>query len=450
MSATADEPIPAMAWWRRIGLSLFWRIFLVMLASVASVQLVNVALLVFVTPPTPHIFSVAQVASALRHGRDASGEIVLDREDDAPAGRGPRTLHLEQALAAQLGVPIQRVRVHFGGPPGGFHPVMPDFAARRHPRPDARAQILFGGFTVAVREPDGDWIIARAGRTGLEGWRWRALLWLLAALVAVAPFAWMLARRSIAPVKLFAEAAERLGRDPRAAPVPLDGPSEIAEAAVAFNRMQTRLNRYVEDRTTVIAAIAHDLRTPLMRLSLRLEQAPESIRAASEADIYDMQAMIAAGLAFFRDATQSVERRALDLRSLTESIVDDLADRGAAVSLADGDPLVLTGDATGIKAMIGNLVGNALKYAGDAVVTLSQEDGHACIEVRDHGPGIDPDDLDRVFEPFFRGERSRNRDTGGIGLGLASVRGIARAHGGDATIGNHPDGGAIATVWLPL
>ena len=104
----------------------------------------------------------------------------------------------------------------------------------------------------------------------------------------------------------------------------------------------------------------------------------------------------------------------------------------------------------GLKALVANLVGNALKYAGDAEVTLARVDGHAVIEVRDHGPGIDPDDLDHLFEPFFRGERSRNRDTGGIGLGLSSVRGVARAHGGDATIANHPDGGALARVTLPV
>ena len=120
------------------------------------------------------------------------------------------------------------------------------------------------------------------------------------------------------------------------------------------------------------------------------------------------------------------------------------------MTLHDGPPLVVEGDAAGLKSLIANLVGNALKYAGDAELTLAQIDGHAVIAVRDHGPGIAPDDLPHLFEPFFRGERSRNRDTGGIGLGLSSVRGVARAHGGDATIANHPEGGAIARVTLPV
>ena len=439
----------ALGWVRR---SLFWRVFLVMLLSVAAVQALNVALVVSITPPTPRIYSVPQVAAALRSGRDASGELLLSRDDEDPEPFDERGNHLAGVIAGQLGVAAERVHVHFGGgpPPMVFGPIPRREGPPERRSPDARNQIMFGHFTVSVRQYDGSWVSVRGARTGFESWRWRALLWLLAAMLAVAPFAWLLARRLTKPIAAFGAAAERLGRDPRAAPVPLGGPAEIADAAAAFNRMQARLNRYVEDRTTMIAAIAHDLRTPLMRLGLRLEHAPEPLRSRSESDIHDMQAMIQAALAFFRDETRVGERRRLDLRSLVESVTDDLVDRGEAVTLHDGDPLVIEGDTVGLKALVANLVGNALKYAGDAEVTLARIDGHAVIAVRDHGPGIDPDDLDHLVEPFFRGERSRNRDTGGIGLGLSSVRGVARAHGGDADIANHPDGGAIARVTLPV
>jgi two-component system OmpR family sensor kinase len=433
--------------------SLFWRVFAVMFISVAAVQALNVVLVVFITPPTPRIYSVPQVVAALRSGRDASGELLLSRDTAAPEPLEQGSDHLARIIAEQLGVSAARVRVHFSaGPPPAVFGALPRRTGLSQPwrLPDARNQILFGHFTVSVRQPDGSWLSARGARTGFESWRWRAFLWLLAAMLAVGPFAWLVARRLTKPIAAFGEAAERLGRDPRAAPMPLDGPAEIADAAAAFNRMQARLNRYVEDRTTMIAAIAHDLRTPLMRLGLRLEQAPASLRRASEADIRDMQGMIQAAIGFFRDGNPIAERRRLDLRSLVESVTDDLADRGAPVTLHDGDPLVIEGDVAALKALVVNLVGNALKYAGDAEVTLTRHDGHAVIAVRDHGPGIDADDLHRVFEPFFRSERSRNRDTGGIGLGLSSVRGVARAHGGDATIGNHPDGGAIAQVTLPL
>ncbi|MCU6456006.1 HAMP domain-containing histidine kinase [Sphingomonas sp. A2-49] len=449
MTTTTQSRWAAWGWVRQ---SLFWRVFLVMLLSVAAVQALNVALVVFITPPTPRIYSVPQVVTALRTGADASGELLLAHDATNPEPFDERGTRVGRLIATQLGIPEERVRVHFGGPPPMFFAAMPRREGRPQPPhfPDARNQILFGHFAVSVRQSDASWVTARAARTGFESWRWRAFLWLLAAMLAVGPFAWLLARRLTKPIAAFGEAAERLGRDPRAAPVPLGGPAEIADAAAAFNRMQARLNRYVEDRTTMIAAIAHDLRTPLMRLGLRLEGAPEPLRTQSEGDIRDMQAMIQAALAFFRDETRMGERRRLDLRSLVESVTDDLADRGEPVTLHDGAPLVVAGDAAGLKALVANLVGNALKYAGDAEVTLSQADGHAVIAVRDHGAGIDPDDLDRLFEPFFRGERSRNRDTGGIGLGLSSVRGVARAHGGDAAIANHPDGGAVATVTLPL
>jgi signal transduction histidine kinase len=138
------------------------------------------------------------------------------------------------------------------------------------------------------------------------------------------------------------------------------------------------------------------------------------------------------------------------LRSLAETVVDDLADRGEAVTIAPGEPIVLDGNPAAIKAMVTNLVMNAVKYAGGAEVSLARDNGHAVLEVRDRGPGIQAEDLDHVFEPFFRGERSRNRDTGGIGLGLPSARAVARAHGGDVQLANRPDGGLIATISLPV
>lgn len=284
----------------------------------------------------------------------------------------------------------------------------------------------------------------------MGAWQQRTILSLMAALAAAIPFAWFLARRVSAPIGLFAAAANRIGRDPRAPPLAIEGPVEIAEAATAFNEMQRRLNAYVEDRTMMIGAIAHDLRTPLMRMSLRLESAPEEVRSGCERNLDEMQAMIRAATDYVRDVTQVGPRRRLDLRSIAESVVDDYADRGHPVTLAQGEHLVIEGDALTLKAGLENLVGNAIRYAGDAEVTIRQEGDKAVIEVRDHGPGIADDDLPRVFEPFFRGERSRNRDTGGIGLGLASVRGMARAHGGNVELSNHDEGGVLARIILPI
>jgi signal transduction histidine kinase len=313
----------------------------------------------------------------------------------------------------------------------------------------AQDVIVNGSFEASLKLPDGSWRTVSPGE-GLEPWRLFVLVWLLLSALAVAPFAWTMAQRFARPIGAFARAAERLGRDPRAPPIELDGPAEIAEAARAFNDMQARLNRYVDDRATMIAAVAHDLRTPLMRLGLRIEDADPAIRTACECDIREMQAMISAVMAYVRESSRIGVRRPLDLRSLAETVVDEASDRGAAVSLETGDPVVIEADPVALKAMLANLVGNAIKYAGGAQLVLERREHEAVITVRDRGPGIPDEDMERVFDPFFRGERSRNRDTGGMGLGLASARAAARAHGGDITLHRRDGGGMCAMVTLPL
>lgn len=434
---------------------LFLRIFLLMLACVAIVQLLNFALSFAVPTPAPHVATVGQVANALNGFSDPNDGITADtRAKVNPADWSPRSERIRLSLAMALNAPPEAVDIGFPMP--AFSPPPPVYDRSRLPPPvlpaspsAARDVLVIGDFVATYRKADGTRMVVRAAQKGLASWQWMSLMWLAVGAAGVVPFAWMLSRRLAKPIAAFAEAAERLGRDPRAAPLALTGPAEIAEAAAAFNQMQARLNRYVDDRALVMAAVAHDLRTPLMRLALRLENAPEEVRRACEQDARDMEAMIAAALAFVRDTGQPAARRRLDLRSLAENVTDDLSDQGKAVVLAPGDPIVLDGNPVALKALLSNLVCNALKYAGNAEVMLEKADGQAVIEVRDAGPGIAPDDLDRVFEPFFRGERSRNRDTGGIGLGLASARAVARAHGGDVTVENLPEGGLLARVLLP-
>jgi two-component system OmpR family sensor kinase len=430
--------------------TVFVRVLGLMLACVVAVQLVNFALHLAVGPPPPRLYSIGQVAAVLRAGADPTGQIRLSADSEPPAMGGAMSRALSHALAVQLGRPTDHVRVGQSNPPNIIMEGLPRRGPRGDPSRDVRDGVLVGDFVAAVRQPDGKWMAARPRNSRSSAWLWRSLLWLLAALVAAIPFAWILARRVARPIGLFAAAAERIGRDPRAAPLSIEGPAEIADAASAFNEMQRQLNQYVEDRTMMIGAIAHDLRTPLMRLSLRLENAPDGIRQGCEREVSEMQAMIRATADYVRDATQIGERRRLDLRSLTESLVDDYADRGEPVTLAPGDNPIVEGDAVALKSLLANLIENALRYAGQAEVHIAQEGRQAMLEVRDCGPGVPDDELPRVFEPFYRGERSRNRDTGGIGLGLASVRGVARAHGGNATIENRPDGGVVARVVLPI
>lgn len=435
---------------------LFLRTFLLMLACVAVVQLLNFALLVLVQPPPSRAYTVGDIVKVLQDGHDASGE--LEFTSDSRIDRAiwaPRADRIRPAMAMVLDVPMDRIDFGFVKPP--FPQRAPTFDLKTLPpavapssMAAARTFLVLDDFRASYRRPDGTWVTVRPTGDDFELWRWLALLSLLFTAAAVVPFAWAQARRLAKPIAAFAGAAERLGRDPRAEPIPLEGPPEITEAATAFNQMQARLNRYVDDRATVIASIAHDLRTPLMRLELRLENAPDKIRRACENDIRDMESMLAATLAFVRDTTKPAARRPLDLRSLAENVTDDMTDMGNNVTLAPGEAIVVDGHPAALKSLMSNLVGNSIKYAGSARMALSVEEGQAVIAVTDDGPGIAEEDLDRIFEPFFRSEPSRNRDTGGIGLGLASVRAVARAHGGDATVQNRPEGGLLARVTIPI
>lgn len=433
---------------------LFVRVFVLMLVCVAVIQFMNLVLLIAAQAPSAKLYTVGQIADTMAQGHDPHEVFtVRKRESVHPAPWTPRAERIELAIATALGVAPSRVEINFPTP---FLQPERQYDRASVPRPlppvsreAARDVVVMGDFSAALRLADGSWIKVRSTNS-FEPWRWFVLIWLVVSVIAVAPFAWMLARRFGRPIRAFAAAAERLGRDPKAAPLDIGGPGEIAEAAAAFNQMQTRLNRYVDDRTTVIAAIAHDLRTPLMRLSLRLENVPDSVRAACEADVGEMQAMISAAVSYVRDTSQLEARRALDLRSLAENVVDEASDRGKAATLLQGEPLVIEGHPVAIKTLLDNLIGNAIKYARGAEVSLYRRDGFAVIEVADRGPGMPPEDLERAFEPFFRGERSRNRKTGGFGLGLASARAVARAHGGDVTLENRPEGGLLARAVLPL
>ena len=425
------------------------RVLAVLLAAVLAVQFANFALLQFVPVPRPPLFTVAQVAAALHGGETAPGAFRFKVTGEPEPTRPGRATWLAAALARDLGVSHDAVRLAFTDPPM-FRHGPPGGAARPRDAGENRDAVLVGEFSAAFRRADGRWLAVAPVRSGVDVWRIRLLLFLLASLVTVAPFAWLLARWVTRPVAVFANAAERIGRDPHTAPLAVHGPAEIAHAARAMNEMQTRLNRYVDDRTVMIGAIAHDLRTPLMRLALRLEHAPEALRRGVERDVADMQAMIAATTDYVRGATGPSTRRRLELRALAESAVGGLLDRGAQVVLLPGDPVVVEGDPVALRAVLDNLLTNALRYAGDAEVSIARDHGMAIIAVRDHGPGLPDADLDRVFEPFFRSEQSRNKDTGGIGLGLASVRAVVQLHGGTAGICNHPDGGLLAQVELPL
>jgi len=247
-------------------------------------------------------------------------------------------------------------------------------------------------------------------------------------------------------------AADRVGRGDYPEPVPETGPLEIRRAAKAFNRMTARLKRFVEDRTRMLAAISHDLRTPITSLRLRAEfvEDPEN-RARIIETLNEMEQMVEAAMTFAREETANEATRKIDIAALVESAVEDLAETGRPIAFSgEVTPRVYPCRPLSIKRAFGNLVSNALEYGATVEVAIQDADDDGLwIEISDDGPGIPIDQREQVFEPFFRLEESRNRDTGGIGLGMAIARTAIRAHGGEIYLEDAPQGGLLARIYLP-
>ncbi len=316
----------------------------------------------------------------------------------------------------------------------------------------------FGGFAgfrdlqVAIPLADGQWLsFATALPEGGPAFSSRFLLSMgIMAAITLAVSVWAV-RRMTAPLASLATAAERLGHDMNAPPLLETGTTETRQAARAFNDMQTRLRHLIDNRTRLLAAISHDLRTPLTLLRLRAEtvDSPQE-RDKMLATIAEMDAMIGATLQFARDESASELRRPTDLTALLQSVVDDMSDAGLAVRMQPAAPIVHACQPAALKRAIRNLLDNAVKYGKSGNVAIRAASRAIEIDVDDEGPGIPEAELARVLEPFYRVEQSRSRETGGVGLGLAIAQSIVEAHGGLLTLSNRPAGGLRARISLPL
>ncbi|WP_291720342.1 ATP-binding protein [Magnetospirillum sp. 64-120] len=300
---------------------------------------------------------------------------------------------------------------------------------------------------VSVRLADDSWLNVYAPiEHGDSLWQPRFVFPLVGALVVIIVAALWAVRRATRPLAALAAAAERLGMDVNAPPLAERGPNEVRAAAQAFNVMQGRIRRFVDDRTQMLAAISHDLRTPITRMKLRAEFVDDDEqRAKMLSDLDEMEHMIAATLAFARDDAAREDRRPVDVAKLVQDMAEDLGG-----SYDGPDSLVAGVRPLALKRAVANVIENALKYGAAARVGLRRTDGHIHVVVDDDGPGIAEADHEKVFAPFVRLETSRNRDTGGTGLGLAVARAAIRAHGGDITLANRPEGGLRVTLAFPV
>ena len=309
----------------------------------------------------------------------------------------------------------------------------------------------FRNLAVAVPLADGGWLnfVTALPEAGAAPSRQLLISMALMAVIILGVSVWAV-RRMTAPLSSLAAAAERLGGDLNAPPVPEVGSTETQRASRAFNTMQARLRGLIENRTRMLAAISHDLRTPLTLLRLRAENVENAQeRERMLATIAEMDAMVGATLLFARDEASMEARRPTDIAALTQSVVDDMADAGMSVKMEHAESTVLDCRPEALRRAIRNLLDNAVKYGKSANVQIISSPNAVEIDIDDEGPGIPEHELARVLQPFYRAETSRSRETGGIGLGLSITQSIVQTDGGELILMNRPNGGLRASLKLP-
>ena len=358
--------------------------------------------------------------------------VVTSQEPPRPHTREQRDPIFSHQLARELGVPESDAVIYrdlgHDAPPDGIS--APFVAGAR----------LNGAWRIALTPPP----------SFLSRWHWVTLATMAGLLAGLSVLGWLIARAISRPLRELATAASRAHAGAPLAALPARAPREVAQLGEALTAMHARLAGHAEGRTAMLAAIAHDLGTPLSRLAFWVEQLPDDARARAESDVDEMRAMIAAAIGYARDEMHMRADARVDLGSLLDSLVEDMAVAGVPVTVASGPRAVVRGDPSALRRLFANLIDNAARYGTSAALDWSIIGDMAIIHIDDRGPGVDPSQAEWLFEPFVRGDPSRNRATGGSGLGLAIVRSIARRHGGDATLANRADGGARATVTLPV
>jgi len=441
--------------------SMHGRVFLVVIGGILASALLTGALAAlegrrtFAQVRADHIADrVGQVVNALEAVPPEVRPTVataLGRGMSAQFGATDASLHendaeLTDALIDELGQD-RRVTATAG--------TQADCAAQRGNNDEPRQSVTSSCRVISLTMRDGTplRLVLRSQRD--FSWsRPRSSRWVLYAIVlplCLGLLAYVVARMATRPLGRLARAATALGGDINQPPLPESGPSEVRDAAAAFNVMQSRIRSYVEERTEMLGAIAHDLQTPLTRLRLRLEKvADEDLRDKLVADMAMMQGMIREGLDLATSLDTAGMTQRVDLDSLLSSVCADAVDTGQDVTLNGQTRVSILAHPIALQRCLANLVDNAVKYGGYARVTTAREGSKVVIRVRDGGPGIPEAQMEKAFDPFYRIETSRSRATGGTGLGLTIARNIARKHGGTLLLRNAPGGGLECTLTLPL
>jgi signal transduction histidine kinase len=461
---------------QRLGLAA--RIGLAIIAAVVAIQVLVTLVFLLNPPPFPPFYSArwlsGAVAEIVRHAKSGEaepggdtanvedGQALAVRVDRSPPGLSPGKPRwpLDRVLAtvrSELGDGAGAATVDAAelGPQGGPFPVVPSDAFATLPSgPLGPGEDMLAPprFLFVVDLHDGRWLTI--GPSGVAAHRRliQSLAIIFAGTLIAAAVAVLTARSLIAPLSGLAAAAERLGRSRQMTETHQPAIREFVAIHDAFDAMQRRLKRFVDERTHMLAAISHDLRTPLARLRLQAEFVKDSdLQAGMLANVDAMRDMLTETLSFAQGEATSESPALFDLASVLISLCDEASDAGAKVEYAGRSHATASGKRTAIRRMFSNLIDNAVRYGGEARVMLSQRANDWVVTVADDGPGIPPDLFDKAFEPFQRLESSRSRETGGTGLGLSIARDVALGHGGQITLANAPAGssGLVVTVLLP-
>jgi len=363
-------------------------------------------------------------------GVDSGGPVTATVVTPGPNGGPP----MVRSDTISPGAPVSALSS--GPPPGDRGPPELMRETMRFVSNDGRAELYFPGFSAAWRQADGTYRIITPPQSLIQPWQTRLLLGFGLTALLILPLAWLMSQRLTRPIIAFSDAAAKMSFENNAPPILAVGSREVRQAADVLNAMQARIRKQMESRTALMGAIAHDLKTPLARMRLRIEDLPEALRDKLGEDIAHMDGLVKSAMSFTTAHRLADQLRPLDISALAEALAEDMS---AVCPVEAGDiehGVMVRGDMVALKRILTNLIENACRYAGRCRVSVASLDGTVTIAVADDGPGVPAEMLETVFEPFYRIEESRNRNTGGTGLGLSVARALAEAHGGTLTLEN--------------